>query len=111
MRTLLALAIATAAGCSPSEDLPTCEEAFATLATCTSPDQAECADDSPAGRQAASEQCQHATFAGKADYFGNRVWGDACTWNWQCQASTGHTCNAGACYLRSAEDNACDRGD
>ena len=43
--------------------------------------------------------------------FGNRTWGEACSFNWQCQQDTRHTCNHGACYLRAEQGQACDRGD
>lgn len=107
--TLLALLAATTA-CA-SEDLLTCEEALDTLASCSSADQAECADTSPAAQRVASGECAQAAAAGKADWFGNRTWGEACSWNWQCQGDTRHSCIQGTCYLRAEQGNACDRRD
>jgi len=111
MRAFLLIALASSAtACSGDGDPLTCDEALTALSTCTSADQAECAFDRRAAPRGAAGDCRGA-HAGKADWFGNRVWGESCTWNWQCQGDTRHSCNAGTCYLRSDEGNACDRRD
>lgn len=105
---LLALVVATTA-CA-AEEVLTCEQALDTLARCTSDDQAECADTSPAAQRVATGACTQGA-AGKADWFGNRTWGEACSWNWQCQGDTRHSCIQGTCYLRAEAGNSCDRRD
>lgn len=112
MRAILfALVAASAAltGCAQEEVL-TCDEAMEVLASCSSPDQAECSDGSPAAQRVATGECAQAV-GGKADWFGNRTWGEACTWNWQCQGDSRHSCIQGTCYLRAEEGNSCDRRD
>jgi hypothetical protein len=111
MRTHLLLVSILVSACSGGPDeVLTCDEALETLSSCTSTDQAECADDSAAAQRVAQGECA-GSGGGKADWFGNRVWGESCTWNWQCQGDTRHSCNQGTCYLRAGEGNACDRRD
>lgn len=110
LRSSLFLAVIVSAACGGSETEVSCEEAAATLAACSSPDQPECADDGPAAQRLASGTCG-SEVTGKADTFGNRVWGEKCSWNWQCQQDTRHTCIDGTCYLRADVGNACDRRD
>lgn len=106
-----AIALVGCADQNPSTNSPvtSCSQAFAALANCdgTGQDAPQCQDDSPAA-SFAIDNCDN---AGKADYFGNRVWGEACSFNWQCQASTKHSCNHGTCYLRAEVGQACDRND
>jgi hypothetical protein len=102
--------LAASVGCSGSETDLSCEEALSVLAACTSTDQTECGDDSPAAQRVASGTCG-GEVTGKADWFGNKVWGESCTWNWQCQQDSRHTCIRGTCYLRADVGNACDRRD
>lgn len=109
-RSTMVAALLAAIGCNGTEALPTCEEALGVLASCTSADQSECADDSAAAQRVASGECS-AEVGGKADWFGNRVWGESCSWNWQCQQDSRHSCIQGACYLRADLGNACDRRD
>jgi hypothetical protein len=87
-----------------------CEDAQAILATCSNAEQPECADDSPAALRITDGTCP-AAIVGKADFIGNRTWGDSCTFNWQCQQDTRHSCNHGTCFLRAEAGNACDRRD
>ncbi len=92
-----------------SGQITSCSQALEVLAQCDGPDQdaPACQDDGPAA-SFAIDNCDN---AGKADYFGNRVWGESCSFNWQCQASTNHSCNHGTCYLRAEVGQACDRND
>ncbi len=107
---VMLVAVVTTTGCSSSEGELSCDDALSVLASCTSSDQPECADDGPAAQRVASGTCS-ANVGGKADWFGNRVWGESCSWNWQCQQDSRHTCISGACYLRADVGNACDRRD
>ena len=97
-----------AAACSGSpEEVLTCDQAVVEVAACTTLEEdGECSEASPAVRTLASGECD-----GKSDIIGNRVWGDACTFDFQCQASTDHTCIQGACYRRAETGNQCDKRD
>ncbi|HVK84368.1 MAG TPA: hypothetical protein VM513_09685 [Kofleriaceae bacterium] len=110
LASLAASALASLAACTAAPDpIGSCEEATAILASCEGSTDADCSDASPAAQFVADGHCSGPD--GKADVFGNRTWGEACTWNWQCQQDTRHTCNHGTCYLRSEIGQACDRRD
>ena len=111
-RSIVVVSLLVGAACSSPDSesvVATCQDALAVLSQCSDTEQAECAEDGAAAQRLAQEDCQGA--AGKADWFGNRTWGENCTWNWQCQGDSRHSCNHGICYLRADKGNRCDRND
>ncbi len=96
------------AGCSGSEQELDCEDAQAILSSCVTTDGPQCADDAAASQLVLSGTCQ---VDGKADWFGNKSWGQSCRYNWQCSATQGLSCNGGTCFERAQEGNNCDVGD